>query len=43
MKYKERPCNAIDCDRWVDEPEICIECIETVLTIELDINLEEDD
>jgi len=43
MKYNERPCNANDCDRWIDEPKICKKCLDTKFSIELNIDIEEDE
>ena len=30
MKYDKRPCNTTDCNRWIDEPEICKRCMDTL-------------
>jgi hypothetical protein len=28
MKYKQRPCNATDCNNWINDPELCKKCLE---------------
>jgi hypothetical protein len=41
MKYEKRPCNAIDCDNWINEPGICKKCLNELFTIELDCEISE--
>ena len=36
MKYKQRPCNATDCNNWINDPELCKKCLEDSFSIELD-------
>lgn len=37
MKYKQRPCNATDCNNWINDPELCKKCLEDSFSMELDV------